>query len=403
MSRARAAALDERFFTQARALKRATALSALRRLLAAARAAADAAAPAPRDFAAAQRRAGALAQAVRGALDGERVALRARIERPTARAALEVREFVRPRSWLFGEHRAEPADEEFLVELLEDAVTRALERTRAALRAALADAADRRPRAIVAAIDAARRSLRRLRPRRHRGRRRPRLLPHPAAAPAPGGRRHPRRAGRRAPDPEEALFSPLRRELTARFHAIAADIAAAEVDAEMHALIHEHGLQRPLAALDAALPGALTDDYERSGHHQRRHGQDHHAREHRRQDGGPRPATCTCGRRGGQTLRAGPGCAPPTGRYVAGCNRRGSGSTIGPNISDVTIEVELRDGQRPTRTALMPVMRHDNFTDKTGDVRLDKNLDPGRQPAPAGGKLELRHPARAARPTRRAT
>ena len=47
-----------------------------------------------------------------------------------------------------------------------------------------------------------------------------------------------------------------------------------------------------------------------------------------------------------------------TGRYL--------GSSVGPNISDVTIEVQ--DGQH---TTLMPVIRHDDFTDKTGDVKMD--------------------------------
>ena len=126
-----ASALEERFFTQALALKRATALSSLRRFLAAARAAAGAAARPPPDFAAARAALARLARNLRGALDGERVALRARIDEAYRRAALEVREFVRPRSWLFGEHRATPADEEFLGELLEDAVTGAVDRSRA--------------------------------------------------------------------------------------------------------------------------------------------------------------------------------------------------------------------------------------------------------------------------------
>jgi hypothetical protein len=52
-----------------------------------------------------------------------------------------------------------------------------------------------------------------------------------------------------------------------------------------------------------------------------------------------------------------------TGRWL--------GSSVGPNISDVTIEVEMKDGGR-SRTALMPVVRYPNFTDLTGDVRLDK-------------------------------
>lgn len=52
---------------------------------------------------------------------------------------------------------------------------------------------------------------------------------------------------------------------------------------------------------------------------------------------------------------------------------RWEGSAVGPNISDVTIEVEgaRADRQRGSRRYLMPVLRHDNFTDKTADVKLD--------------------------------
>jgi hypothetical protein len=53
-----------------------------------------------------------------------------------------------------------------------------------------------------------------------------------------------------------------------------------------------------------------------------------------------------------------------TGRWL--------GSSIGPNISDVTIEVQAKDGRGQTRTALMPVIRNPNFEDKTGDVAIDK-------------------------------
>src|SRR5687767_2580836 len=67
---------------------------------------------------------------------------------------------------------------------------------------------------------------------------------------------------------------------------------------------------------------------------------------------------------------------------------RWEGSSVGPNISDVTIEVEgFRNGKKH-RTYLMPVMRHDNFTDKTADVKMDKILIPiGNQRE--GGQLEL--------------
>ncbi|HMF43311.1 MAG TPA: dynamin family protein [Polyangia bacterium] len=251
-------ALDERFFTQARALKRATALSALRRLLASAHAAANAAAPAPYDAAAARAALARLEQSLGGALDAERVALRARVDETYRRAALEVREFVRPRSWLFGEHRATAADEAFLAELLEDSVEDALARTRAALRAALTDAAppgdDRAmTTTIEQAIDRAvdhflayargvidggavpdffRHQLPRL--RLEVGAIRDALV-------------------RRAPDPEQALFAPLRRELDALFDGLARALADADTDARTRAALYDVRLARPVTALAAAL------------------------------------------------------------------------------------------------------------------------------------------------------
>ena len=67
---------------------------------------------------------------------------------------------------------------------------------------------------------------------------------------------------------------------------------------------------------------------------------------------------------------------------------RWEGSSVGPNISDVTIEVEgYRNGKRH-RSYLMPVMRHDNFVDKTADIKIEKILIPvGNQRK--DGKLEL--------------
>jgi hypothetical protein len=67
---------------------------------------------------------------------------------------------------------------------------------------------------------------------------------------------------------------------------------------------------------------------------------------------------------------------------------RWEGSSVGPNISDVTIEVEGYKRGKEHHTYLMPVMRYDNFTDKTADVKIDKILIPvGNQTE--GGKLEL--------------
>jgi hypothetical protein len=50
---------------------------------------------------------------------------------------------------------------------------------------------------------------------------------------------------------------------------------------------------------------------------------------------------------------------------------RWQGSSLGPNISDVTIEVVSGEGDRRA-LALMPVLRFPNFADRTADVRLDR-------------------------------
>lgn len=47
-------------------------------------------------------------------------------------------------------------------------------------------------------------------------------------------------------------------------------------------------------------------------------------------------------------------------------------SSVGPNISDMTIQVQTKDPQTGhLGLTLMPVIRYDNFTDKTGDVSAD--------------------------------
>ncbi|MBM4281454.1 MAG: hypothetical protein FJ137_12080 [Deltaproteobacteria bacterium] len=55
-----------------------------------------------------------------------------------------------------------------------------------------------------------------------------------------------------------------------------------------------------------------------------------------------------------------------TGRY--------EGSSVGPNISDVTLQLREPTDARGTRyrSHLLPVLRHPNFTDKTADVAADK-------------------------------
>ena len=75
---------------------------------------------------------------MQSALSAERVTLRARLNEGFRLAASEVREFIRPRAWLFGDHRADPADEAFLADILDDATIRATAATRAALVTAIA-------------------------------------------------------------------------------------------------------------------------------------------------------------------------------------------------------------------------------------------------------------------------
>ncbi len=54
-----------------------------------------------------------------------------------------------------------------------------------------------------------------------------------------------------------------------------------------------------------------------------------------------------------------------TGRY--------KNSAVGPNISDVTIQIQHQDPQtRQSMLTLMPVIRFPNFSDKTADIALDK-------------------------------
>lgn len=57
-----------------------------------------------------------------------------------------------------------------------------------------------------------------------------------------------------------------------------------------------------------------------------------------------------------------------TGRWM--------GSAVGPNISDLTLEViervPGRGGRTRTRTSLLPVLRYPNFTDRTADVPADR-------------------------------
>ncbi|MDI1434074.1 hypothetical protein [Polyangium sorediatum] len=68
---------------------------------------------------------------------------------------------------------------------------------------------------------------------------------------------------------------------------------------------------------------------------------------------------------------------------------RAQGSSLGPNISDLTLQVRFRDeGSSDFRTALMPVIRFPNFSDRTGDIPADRFfVRVGNQKA-GGGSIE---------------
>jgi hypothetical protein len=73
-----------------------------------------------------------------------------------------------------------------------------------------------------------------------------------------------------------------------------------------------------------------------------------------------------------------------TGRY--------QNSSVGPNISDVSIQVQYQDPQSEQYLlSLMPVIRFPNFSDKTADIRLDKfYLLVGNEKGEALHKVSLR-------------
>lgn len=69
-----------------------------------------------------------------------------------------------------------------------------------------------------------------------------------------------------------------------------------------------------------------------------------------------------------------------TGRY--------KGSAVGPNISDMTIQVQTENGKRLT---CMPVIRFPNFSDKTGDIAFDRFYLPvGNEAGRTLGQTSLR-------------
>jgi GTP-binding protein EngB required for normal cell division len=251
-------ALDERFFSRARALKRRTALGALQRFtteaqaLVRARAASDGTDPSTSEgdgAAAADTEAGI--EAFLGALAAERLRLPARIEAGLRQAAAEVAELMQPRIWPFAERRSGPADRQFLLDLLDDAVFEATTETARELAAATAHP----PVAVELFIE---------RFRAHaRGVWRGGLVDDVLRAESSAGvardsQQLSRLLAGRLPDFEGELFGPL----DAASHLAASARAAARAEARQRAdfevLVRRARLDRPVGDLTSAVAAVVT-------------------------------------------------------------------------------------------------------------------------------------------------
>jgi GTP-binding protein EngB required for normal cell division/Flp pilus assembly protein TadD len=133
------AALQERFFRHTHALKQRTASAALARFAEEAGELVRAARPAGDAQARLARRRADLDKSeahVAAALASERLSLAANLDDGFRRAAAETLAMVEPRTWPLGDAPHAAADEEFLLDLLDEAVTAATEASKAALLAA---------------------------------------------------------------------------------------------------------------------------------------------------------------------------------------------------------------------------------------------------------------------------
>jgi hypothetical protein len=257
-------ALEERFFANARVLKRRTALSALARFGAEAhRLLASAPAASPPSFADRRAALAASRATLDGALAAERVALRFRLEQAFRQAAVEVLEFVRPRRWPFAERRPDAADEDLLLDLLEDAVATGTDTTRRALEAA---AAGGPPVPIAAVVDRFRAYGRGV----LAGGLVARFLRDelPATAGRPERAVLERALARRVPDVETELLAPLAAEIESAHARARTALAEEELRATMRDLVRQARIEEPLAALASevaaleaqAPPGSTLED-----------------------------------------------------------------------------------------------------------------------------------------------
>jgi GTP-binding protein EngB required for normal cell division len=239
------AALQERFFQHAESLKQRTAHAALGRFVAEAEALVRPSVT--EDLSRRRAELDACEARVNAALIRERLNLPANLDDGFRRAATETLALARPRVWPLGEPRALAADQEFLLDLLEEVIASATEATKAAL---LAEAAEDPALPIAGMVDQfaayARGMLTGclaedfLRP----------FLSRPGRADAQGAAAA---LTRRLPDAEAELFSPLAAKLRGVF---AKERALLVLQADRQAMadtLLEARLIRPLADLRACL------------------------------------------------------------------------------------------------------------------------------------------------------
>jgi GTP-binding protein EngB required for normal cell division len=257
------AALEDRFFSRSRALKRTTALGALGRFVKEA----QALVPAPAEAPAASEPAGGVTGgaavgskldqqevAVAGALAAERLRLRALLDAGFRQAAAEVAELSEPRLWPFGDRRTGAADRDFLLDLLEDAIFEATTVTARELEAIAAGGPPLPIREMVERFRAYARGLLQGGAvdtflREHLGSSGPRAeLPQLQRALAAA-----------IPDLERELLDPLAAAAAAAYAETRAARAAEQARDQMRRLVLEERLLHPLAGLQAALAALQTE------------------------------------------------------------------------------------------------------------------------------------------------
>lgn len=242
------AALEERFFQHARALKQATGRAALQRFVDEARVRVPVAMD---DDGTKLTELDQAESTFKSALASERLALPANLDEGFRRAAAELLLLVQPRRWPLDDERQAAAHQDFLVDLLDETVTLATETTKRNLLAAASIC----PAMPVAALPVGEliarfrafargmlaggvveRFLRESLPRFNS------RAEHAATALA-----------RQIPDCEAELFAPLAAESETAFRSARASLTHAAAQREMQHLLDEERLHAPLRALEQAL------------------------------------------------------------------------------------------------------------------------------------------------------